>query len=126
MSGTGLEGTAMLEEVHAMAPGATLGFCGPLTTVDFLTCYQDFSKWGANVIVDDLGFFFVDGFSIGDTADGSFASGVDAFIRAHPAIAITSSAGNDDQDYFQATYTPGPATPGARRPGTAGHETKRR
>jgi len=110
VSGNGAEGTAMLEEVHAMAPGATLGFCGPLTTVDFLTCYRDLAKWGANVITDDLGFYFADGFSIGDTADGSFASGVASFVQSHPDIAITSSAGNDDQDYFQATYTPGPAT----------------
>lgn len=110
LPGNGAEGTAMLEEVHAMAPGATLGFCGPQTTVDFLTCYQDFAKWGANVITDDLGFYFADGFSIGDTADGSFASSVASFERLHPDIAITSSAGNDDQDYFQAIYAPGPAT----------------
>ena len=29
------EGTALLEEIHAVAPGANLVFCGPSTFVDF-------------------------------------------------------------------------------------------
>lgn len=98
----------MLEEVHAMAPDASLGFCGPQTTVDFQTCYNDFATWGANVIADDLGYFSTDYFSIGNTADQSFAYWVASFTQAHPDIAITSSAGNDAQDYFEAPYTPGP------------------
>jgi len=106
--GSGSEGTAMLEEIHAMVPGASLGFCGPQTTVDFLTCYNDFATWGANVIADDKVFFFTDYFSIGNTADQSFAYGVASFTQAHPDIAITSSAGNDGYDYYEALYTPGP------------------
>jgi hypothetical protein len=102
------EGTAMLEEVHAMAPDASLGFCGPQTTVDFLTCYNDFATWGVNVIADDLGFPVTDYFSIGNTADQSFAYGVASFTQAHPDIAITSAAGNDAYDYYEAPYTPGP------------------
>ncbi|MGH8427475.1 MAG: hypothetical protein ACRES7_05770 [Gammaproteobacteria bacterium] len=102
------EGTAMLEEVHAMSPGASLGFCGPQTTVDFLTCYSDFASWGANVIADDLSFSPIDNFSIGNTADQSFAYAVTTFTQAHPDIAITSAAGNDGFDYYEAPYTPGP------------------
>lgn len=103
------EGTAMLEEVHAMAPSASLGFCGPSTTVDFLTCYNDFVTWGANVIADDLGFAGVDAFTTGSTADGSFAATIAQITQANPKIAFTSSAGNDAQDYFEALYTAGPA-----------------
>lgn len=104
------EGTAMLEEVHAMAPGASLGFCGPQTTVDFLTCYSDFATWGADVIADDLSYSPIDMFTIGNTTDSSFAYAVTTFTQSHPNIAITSSAGNDGYNYFEAPYTPGPST----------------
>lgn len=100
------EGTAMLEEVHAMVPDAQLGFCGPATSADFLTCYQDLVKWGANVIVDDVGYRFEDMFTRGVTANGSFAAAVDQITQANPDVAFFSAAGNDAQDYFQAPYTP--------------------
>jgi len=103
------EGTAMLEEVHAMAPGASLGFCAPQTSVDFITCYQDFATWGATVIADDLGFSPIDEFSIGSSADNTLAYATNQFTQAHPNIAITSSAGNDAQNYFESPYVAGPA-----------------
>lgn len=102
------EGTAMLEEVHAMAPNATLGFCGPSTSVDFVTCYQDFVTWGANIIADDLWFPGSDAFTTGTTADGSFAAAIAQITQANPKVAFTSSTGNDAQDYFQASYIAGP------------------
>lgn len=109
------EGTAMLEEVHAMAPNAQLGFCGPSTDVDFLTCYRDLVTWGASVIVDDLG-FPVDMFTRGITANGtgSFASAVASITTTNPNVAFFSAAGNDAQDYYQAPYTdyPGGCTVG--------------
>ena len=100
------EGTAMLEEVHAMAPNASLGFCGPATSADFVTCYQDFVSWGANIIVDDLGFPDTDMFTIGSTNDGSFAYSIAQITQANPRVAFFSAAGNNAQDYFQAPYTP--------------------
>jgi len=103
------EGTAMLEEVHAMAPGASLGFCGPSTSVDFQTCYSDLVTWGANVIVDDLGFNVEDMFTTGTPADGSFAAAITQITQANPKMAFLSSAGNDAQDYFEAGYVAGPA-----------------
>ena len=102
------EGTAMLEEVHAMAPGATLGFCAPQTTVELLTCYKDFVAWGATVITDDLEFQGVDMFSAGLTNDGDVAYAVAQITAAHSNVAIISPGGNDAQDYFQAKYTAGP------------------
>jgi len=103
--GNPAEGTAMLEEVHAMAPNASLGFCGPNTTVDFYNCYSDLVSWGANVIADDLGFPILDMFSIGTTNDGSFAYTIGQFTQTNPNVAFVSSAGNDAQDYFQEPYT---------------------
>lgn len=102
--GSGAEGTAMLEIVHAMAPGAELAFCGPQTTVDFLQCYADLEGWGAKVIVDDLGFPGVDYFA-SDSTPQSLNAAVAQFAAQHPTVALVSAVGNDAQDWFQAPYT---------------------
>lgn len=124
LKGSGDEGTAMLEEVHAMAPGAALGFCGPSTSVDFVTCYQDFATWGANIISDDLG--FPNSFFYNDTAIGlPFINGVQSFAQNNPDISLVTAAGNDRADYYQATYAPSTAaspitlspSPGTVEPG---------
>jgi hypothetical protein len=99
------EGTAMLEEVHAMVPEAQLGFCGPATSSDFVTCYQDFVNWGARVIVDDLG-FNADMFTRGVKTPGSFANAIYTVVSQNPNVAFLSAAGNDAKDYLQAPYTP--------------------
>ncbi len=51
----GDEGTALLEEVHAVAPGATLVYCGPTTFVDFTSCMTQLINAGATVLLDDSG-----------------------------------------------------------------------
>jgi MYXO-CTERM domain-containing protein len=98
------EGTALLEVVHAVAPQAQLGFCGPQTDLDFVTCYQDFIKWGANVVLDDLGFPGTDMFTRGVNTSGSFANAVYQIVSGNPDVAFLSAAGNDSQDYLQAPY----------------------
>lgn len=102
LTGSGAEGTAMLEEVHAAAPEATLGFCGPATTVDFLTCYNDFATWGASVIVDDLGFSGAYVYSYPDAT--SFLDSITSFAQSHPDISLVTATGNDRQDYYQGPY----------------------
>ncbi|MDE2196036.1 MAG: S8 family serine peptidase [Gammaproteobacteria bacterium] len=89
---SGAEGTAMMEIVYDLAPGVKqLGFCGPQTTLDFLTCLNDFAKdINANVIVDDLGFPGEAMFT-----DGNFATAVKQFAQNHPNIRLVSAAGND-------------------------------
>ena len=105
---TGDEGTAMLEEVHAAAPGAQLGFCGPQTSVEFVTCYQDFATWGADVISDDLG--FPDTFFNNYITTINFANGIQNFAQSNPGISLVTAAGNDRQDYYQGIYAPSSAT----------------
>src|SRR5690606_31738163 len=51
------EGTAMMEIVHDMAPGALLGFYGPDTSLDMAAGINDLKNHGCNVIADDLAFF---------------------------------------------------------------------
>ncbi|MGH8127311.1 MAG: Ig-like domain-containing protein [Gammaproteobacteria bacterium] len=108
LQGSGDEGTAMLEEVHAVAPGATLGFCGPGTSVDFVTCYNDFATWGADIISDDLG--FPSSFFFNDPKGDAFISGIQQFAQTNPDISLVTAAGNDRQDYYQADYAPSAAS----------------
>ncbi|HYW76898.1 MAG TPA: PKD domain-containing protein [Gammaproteobacteria bacterium] len=111
LPGSGDEGTAMLELVHAVAPGAVLGFCGPSTTADFVTCYNDFAKWGANIISDDLGFpgaFFFNGSDL----TGNFIQSLQTYAQTYPDISLVTSAGNDRQDYYQGTYAAATSTVG--------------
>ena len=109
LPGTGFEGTAMMEIVHDMAPGARLGFCGPATTVDFITCLDDFAAgtggFTPTIIADDLGFPGVALFT-----DGGFATAVKNFAIAHPNIRLISAAGNDAQQFWGGTWAPTPVS----------------
>ncbi|MGH8278153.1 MAG: PKD domain-containing protein [Gammaproteobacteria bacterium] len=100
----GDEGTAMMEIVYDLAPGVQLGFCGPQTTVDFVTCLSDFANHFGNinlVIVDDLGFAGVAMFT-----DGSFASAVASFSSANPAVRLLTAAGNDAEGFWAGSWNP--------------------
>jgi hypothetical protein len=97
-AGSGDEGTAMLEIVHDLAPGAELGFCGPSTSLEMVTCVNDLANiYGADIIVDDLGFF-----------DQAFFE--DDFIAQAVANVVsngvfyTSSAGNSAETHYQGDY----------------------
>lgn len=102
-AGSGDEGTATIEVVHDLAPGAVIGFCGGgqdngITTADFVTCAEKLvTEFGADAIVDDLGFpaepYFEDGV-VAQTVREVVGSGV----------LWVSAAGNDGQRHYQATY----------------------
>ncbi|MGI8776056.1 MAG: hypothetical protein ACR2LJ_01380 [Acidimicrobiales bacterium] len=88
--GTGDEGTAMLEIVHDMAPGATLDFhaagIGEVgTPLTFVLALDALHKAGANVIVHDVGFLGEPVFQAGIVAqviDGLTAAGVSVHSAA--------------------------------------------
>lgn len=92
------EGTAILEIVHDLAPAAELGFCSGLTTLDFIGCVDDLrTRFGADVIVDDLGFFGEPYFE-----DGPVASAVKDAVEA--GVVYVSSAGNEALDHYEADF----------------------
>ena len=96
--GSGDEGTAMLEIVHDLAPGAELGFCGPATSLEMVTCVNDLANiYGADIIVDDLGFF--------DQAffEDDFVAQAVATIVSN-GVFYTSSAGNSAETHYQGDY----------------------
>ena len=104
---SGDEGTAMMEIVYDIAPGVGhFGFCGPQTTVDFITCLQDLkANVSANVIVDDLGFPGEAMF----TAD-TFATGVQTFASDNPDIQLVTAAGNDGTGFWGGKWAPTPVS----------------
>jgi subtilisin family serine protease len=99
---SGDEGTAMLEIVHDLAPGAGLLFSGPGTILEMVDTINCLTAAGADVIVDDLIFFeepfFEDG-RVAQTAAAAVASGV----------SYHTAAGNfGDHQYLFENYRPGP------------------
>lgn len=102
------EGTMMLEEVYAVAPGANLAFCGPETYTEYLACVRNLILAGATVISDDIVFFGLDVMS-GSTQN---AAALTNLLAANPEAMLYHSAGNDAQDYWQGAYTAAPSPGG--------------
>jgi hypothetical protein len=93
----GDEGTAMLEIVHDLAPGATLAFYGPTTSADMVNGINALAAAGARVVVDDILFFDEPKFQDGMIAQAArnFASGGKVYV---------TSAGNSAQRRYRASY----------------------
>ena len=97
-AGAGAEGTALLEIVHDLAPGARLAFANADTDLEFVQAVN-FLAASNDVVLDDISF-------IGQPADGTSAvSRNTAAALNNPAFPIRgyfTSAGNDaDAHYFQ-------------------------
>lgn len=102
---TGAEGTAMMEIIYDLAPGANLGFCGPGTTAEFVQCLNDFTSHFGNtnlVIVDDLGYPGIAMF----TDDPDFAVPIQQFQTANPGVRLVTAAGNDADSFWAGTWNP--------------------
>ena len=92
-AGAGDEGTAMLEIVHDMAPGAALAFHATgAGTAGHVTAVQNLVNAGVNVIAEDLAF----------DAEPAFQRGVVATARENAAaggVSVHSSSGNRGQNH---------------------------
>ena len=94
------EGRAMIQLIHDIAPGAEFIFhTGFDTPENFASGIDELVAAGADIIVDDIGFFnepfFQDGI-IAQAANRAFAAGVPYF----------SAAGNSDRDSYEAEFRP--------------------
>jgi hypothetical protein len=96
------EGTALLEEVHAVAPNAGLAFCESQTFVEYTACLQQFVKAGASIMVDDFMFLDQDPMSSG----GTDVQALSQFLAQNPNVALFTSAGNATGSYWEGLYTP--------------------
>ncbi|HTY93367.1 MAG TPA: S8 family serine peptidase [Steroidobacteraceae bacterium] len=96
------EGTALLEEVHAIAPGASLVYCGPSTFVDYTSCLTQLIDAGATILLDDTG-FTSDGVM---SEDNDQSSAVAQILTQNPAVMLFSAAGNNGGTYWEGPYAP--------------------
>jgi hypothetical protein len=91
------EGRAMLQIVHAVAPGADLAFyTGDNSETDFATGITTLAGAGAKVIADDLGYFDEPFYQ-----DGIVAQAIDT-VEAE-GVAYFSAAGNDANASWEST-----------------------
>jgi len=88
-AGSGDEGSAMLEIVHDLAPGATLGFATAVNSeASFAQNILDLATDGCNIIVDDIIYLDESPFQ-----DGPVAQAVNTVTAA--GVLYFSSAGNE-------------------------------
>jgi hypothetical protein len=99
-AGAGAEGTALLEIVHDLAPGAKLSFANGDTDLAFSQAVN-FLAASNDVVLDDIGFF-------GEPYDGT--SGVSANTAAAlnnpswPIRAYITAVGNDADEHYYGQY----------------------
>jgi len=101
-STAGDEGTMMLEEVYAVAPGANLAFCSPENDVGYVGCLSQLIAAGASILVDDLAFFPEDLLS----SNSETATAVQNVLSANPNVALFSVTENFNGSYWEGAYTP--------------------
>jgi len=100
-SGCSDEGRAMAQIVHDVAPGAALGFHSAFNgEADFAQGILDLRNAGADIIVDDVGYYAEPFFQ-----DGVVAQAVDAVV-ADGAVYF-SSAGNSARQSYEAPFRAG-------------------
>jgi hypothetical protein len=102
MNGRGSEGTAMMEIIHDIAPGAPLLYhdFGGGAQNDFIYAVESLIDAGARIIVDDVGFLQVPYFE-----DGYTAKNLNRILDEHPEVIIVSAAGNNAEIHYQGRFS---------------------
>lgn len=91
------EGTAMLELVHSRAPDAELAIGAVSTSLEFVTRFRELvEQFGADAIVDDLGFYLEPYFE-----DGPIVKGIEPYLDQ---VVHVSAAGNDGETFYAGKY----------------------
>src|SRR3569833_368167 len=98
----GDEGTALLEEIHAVAPGASLAYCGPATYVEYTSRLSQLIAAGATILVDDIIFPQQDLLS----SDSSEVQAVEQLLSQNPSVVLFTAAGNYNGSYWEGAYAP--------------------
>jgi hypothetical protein len=100
-AGAGAEGTALLEIVHDLAPGARLAFANANTELEFNQAVTYLASTN-DVVVDDIGFF-------GLPADGTSSVSTNTANAlnnpSNPIRSYITSVGNGATSHYLGTYT---------------------
>jgi len=100
----GDEGTAMLEIVHDLAPGAQLYYySGWNSSLDMRDGILALADAGCKIIVDDIGYFDQPFFE-----DGYLAQAADEATRR--GVVFCSAAGNYAKEHYECSFTPANGT----------------
>lgn len=102
--GPGAEGTAMLEIVHDIAPGAQLRFANFDTSLEFMAAIN-FLASVSDVVVDDIGWF---GRQTDGTSDVSTNTASALTNVANPIRAYATAVGNGATRHYEGMFTAGP------------------
>ena len=103
--GSGDEGTALLEIIHDLAPGAQLAFSAAGSSLGFVEATlwlanDAFNGEGADIIVDDLGYYSESFFE-----DGLVALAVDDAVAG--GAVFVSAAGNSANKHYDGQFSEG-------------------
>jgi Subtilase family len=96
------EGTMMLEEVHAVAPAASLAFCGPETYTEYVGCATNLIAAGTTIVSDDVSWPGFDTMS----AQSPETQAVQTLLVSNPNVMLFTASANQQQNYWQGPYTP--------------------
>ena len=99
----GAEGTAMIEIIHDVAPGAEISFAGPITVLEFNDAVNQLSERN-DIVVDDLAWFFPgDQQSVVSVNTAAALNNPDYRIRGY-----FNAVGNFGDRHYQGFYEGGP------------------
>ena len=97
---SGAEGTAMLEIVHDIAPGAQLRFANFGTSLEFIAAV-DFLAANSDVVVDDIGFF---GVPYDQTSAVSVNTSIELNRATNPIRGYYNAVGNQALAHYQGAW----------------------
>ena len=97
---TGAEGTALLEIIHDIAPGAQLRFANFDTSLEFIAAV-DFLAASSDVVVDDIGFY---GRPYDQSSDVSANTAIELNRLSNPIRGYYTSVGNQALRHYQEPY----------------------
>ncbi len=97
---SGSEGTAMLEIVHDIAPGAQLRFANFATSLEFMQAVN-FLASNSDVVIDDIGFY---GGPYDQTSDVSVNTAAALNNLANSIRGYYTSGGNQALSHYQGTF----------------------
>ena len=100
-AGAGAEGTALLEIIHDIAPGAKLSFANADTDIAFEQAVNSLASKN-DVVMDDLGFF---GLASDGSSSVSINTGNALNSAANPIRAYFTAVGNSANEHTYKPYT---------------------